>query len=280
MAALIGTGGALLALSGDLRWLQAMRPLPLFVILLGVAFAWRLARDPQRRRAGRTELALCVFALVLLGKMLLFARLFNYGFALAMPATLLVVTALVGWLPARLDARGRAGDVLRAAAVALIAVGIVGHLGIVKGLLANKEHVVGQGADAFRADRRGRIVNEALKTFDRLAEPGATLAALPEGVMLNWLARSANPTPYVNFMPPELLLFGEEHIVAAFEAAPPDFVMLVHKDTSEYGFQFFGADYGGTLAGWIHEHYVPVRRFGQPPLQPKTLFGIALLRRR
>jgi hypothetical protein len=102
---------------------------------------------------------------------------------------------------------------------------------------------------------------------------------LPEGVMLNVLAGSANPTPYVNFMPPELLLFGEERIVAAFEAAPPDWIFLVHKDTSEYGYSLFGPDYGTKLATWVQTRYTPVRQFGQPPLTPGTAFGIQLMKR-
>jgi len=37
----------------------------------------------------------------------------------------------------------------------------------------------------------------------------------------------------VNFMPVELLMFGEEATLAAFAAAPPDWVALVHKDAEE-----------------------------------------------
>lgn len=279
-AALVVTAGGLAWLASDARWLAAARPLPLFVLVLGSFAARRLVAHPERRREAGFQLALCVFALALLAKMLLNARVFHYGFALALPATLLVVVALVGWIPAWLDGRGRAGDVLRAGALAALALGVVGHLRITQGFLDRKTETVGTGADAFRADLRGRFVSQALEGFARHAPPGATLAVLPEGVTINWLARAVNPTPYVNFMPPELLLFGERRIVEAFEAAPPDFVMLVHKDTSEYGVQFFGPDYGAALARWVQEHYVAVEQYGQPPLRPGTVFGIQLLRRR
>ena len=68
--------------------------------------------------------------------------------------------------------------------------------------------------------------------------------------------------------------------VDAFEGAPPDWILLVHKDTSEYGFPLFGPDYGTELASWVSQHYAPVRQFGQPPLTPGTVFGIQLLQRR
>jgi hypothetical protein len=259
---------------------RAARPFPLFVLAIGACLAWRQVRSSAARRTGRVELALCVFALALLGKMLLNTRLIHYGFALALPALLLVVIALVGWIPVALDARGRAGWVFRAAALGLIAAGTAAHLRRTEHFLERKQVIVGQGRDAFRADVRGTLVNAALADLERRAAPGETLAVFPEGVMLNWLARRANPTPYVNFMPPELLLFGEPRIAAAFRASPPDWIALVHKDTSEYGYPLFGPDYGRELATWIQESYEPVVLHGQPPLQPNTIFGIQLLRRR
>jgi hypothetical protein len=259
---------------------RAARPFPLFVLALGGFLAWRLAHSREARRTGRVELALCVFAFALLGKMLLNTRLIHYGFALALPALLLVAVALLGWIPAALEARGRAGWVFRAAALAMLAVGTQAHLRRTDHFLERKSTVVGAGRDAFRADVRGSLVNAALADLAQRAAPGETLAVFPEGVMLNWLARRANPTPYVNFMPSELLLFGEPRIAAAFRAHPPDWVLLVHKDTGEYGYPLFGPDYGRELATWIQESYEPVSLHGQPPLQPNTLFGIQLMRRR
>jgi hypothetical protein len=37
-------------------------------------------------------------------------------------------------------------------------------------------------------------------------------------------------------MPIELLTFGEEGILHAFQATPPDLVLLVDRNVSEYGF--------------------------------------------
>ncbi len=279
-AAALFAGGVALGLMRRHDWLAAPRALPLFVVVLGAVLLWRVANRLDSRGTARGGLALSVFALVLLTKMILNTRVLHYGFALALPATMLVVVALVGWLPAWIDERGRAGWVLRAASLALLAAAAAGHLRITSSFLEGKLHPVGTGADRFRADVRGTLVNAALEEFQRQAPTDATLAVLPEGVMLNWLSRRVNPTPYVNFMPPELALFGEREILAAFEAHPPDFVMLVHKDTSEYGFPLFGPDYGTALAAWIQQRYEPLRQIGQPPLVPGTVFGILLMRRR
>ena len=110
--------------------------------------------------------------------------------------------------------------------------------------------------------------------------PDETLAVLPEGVMLNYLARRVNPTGHINFMPPEFVIFGEPRMLAAFQQSPPDWIVLTHKDTREYGVGFFGTGYGRVLYAWVHENYEPVKRFGDPPLEPRSKFGAALWKRR
>jgi hypothetical protein len=213
----------------------------------------------------------------MLAKMILHVRVGHYGFALALPATLLAVVALVGWLPAWLDRIGAHGVVLRAAALAVLAFGSFEHLRATERWLERKTTWVGEGRDAFRADPRGHYVSRAVAI---LAASGArSLAVLPEGILLNYLARIPNPTPYVNFMPPEMLLFGEDAWLAAFEADPPDAIVLVHKDTSEYGQRLFGRDYAPRLALWVAAHYRPTTLIGQEPLEPGTTFGIRILRR-
>jgi hypothetical protein len=211
----------------------------------------------------------------MLGKMLLHARVSHYGFALAMPATLLAVVAVVGWLPAWLDRAGAHGVVLRAAALAVLAFAGFAHLRETQRWLERKTTWVGEGRDAFRADARGLFVSRAVARLE--AAQVQSLVALPEGAMLNYLARIPNPTPYVNFMPPELIFFGEDAWLAALEAHPPEAIALVHKDSSEYGYRFFGRDYAREVARWVGSRYRPVAAFGDDPLQPGSAFGVQLL---
>jgi hypothetical protein len=204
--------------------------------------------------------------------MLLNARIAHYGFTLALPATLLAAALFTGWIPAWLAARGRSAAVFRAGAAAILGFTAAMHVAETGSWLARKTEVVGQGRDAFRADLRGRFVTEALRTIDQAGIE--TLVVLPEGVTLNYLARVRNPTPYVNFMPPEMLLFGEEAWLGALREARPDAVLVVHKDTTEYGYPFFGRDYGAPVMDWVREAYRPVGLLGDEPLQPGTLFGM------
>jgi hypothetical protein len=276
--------------TGDLlraSWPDALRPLPLAVLALAVLSALRLHRawpgageSAGARSRELLWLVLLVFAGVLLAKIALRVRLDQYGFALAMPATLLVVAWFVARLPATAPAAGGDMATLRAGAVALVAAVVVSFLPLVGLRFDERSERVGRSADAFLTEpANAAAARQALAALEALPE-GASLAVVPEGVMLNYLTRRQNPTGILNFMPPELIVFGEERILAAFEASPPDFIALTHKDTREYGLGFFGRGYARSLGSWVERNYTPVARFGDPPLEEGSVFGVALLERR
>jgi len=271
----VAIGASALA-AGEL-WLEFSRCLPVVVVVIAIGAIVHLGRNRGDPRPV-TVLAFSALSLVLLGKMLLNARLYNYGFVLAMPATILLATLLFGWIPSWLGCRGKNSSVFRRASTALLAGLLFFHLGAIARANHVKRFQVGGGRDAFRADGRGLFVQQALDWLRSSSH--RSLAVLPEGVMINYLARLENPTPYVNFMPPELILFGEEKMVGAFRAHPPDVILVVHKDTTEYGLPLFGKDYGRDLFRWIADNYRVVRVFGEPPLRKQTRFGIAVLGRR
>ena len=114
-----------------------------------------------------------------------------------------------------------------------------------------------------------------------IGDEAALVAVLPEGVMINYLSRRENPTPYTNLMVPELLTFGEDVIQRRFEMTPPDYILLVHKDMKEYGVPYFGSDprNGKALMDWIGTRYTQVEVIGRTPLRDGG-YGIAILKAR
>lgn len=260
--------------------LEALAPLPLFMVVMGAATGLALFRIRQPRDAHRLvpRMSLSVFALVLLGKIFFNARFDHYGFALAMPAMMLAIVAAASLVPNSITRRGGYGGIFRAAGLAVWLVVILVLIFQEEYQFSNKQYIISNGADKFIADTRGIAVNVALKEIDARMGRNQSLAVLPEGVMLNYLSRKVNSTPYINFMPPELIIFGEERILDSFRASPPDYIALVDRNTTEYGFPFFGQDYGERLFSWIQDNYDPVRLVGSPPLQGRG-FGISLLRR-
>jgi hypothetical protein len=257
-------------------WLGALAPLPIFVLVAGAS------RVPLLRRPGATgdgavaALGLAALGFVLLLRMGLHARAYHYGFTLAVPATLLSLVAALAWLPAWLAARGANARLFRAATLGIVAIAAVAHLQRSAGYVGPKTTVVGRGADAFRAAKRGDAVNEALALLR--ARPPGTLAVLPEGVMLNYLSRRRAPTRHLNFMPPELSIFGgEAAITAELAASPPDLALVAYKDLGEYGYRRFGDDYAPALHRWLLGGYETVATVGPSPLEPGRRFGFALL---
>jgi len=252
---------AMLLVGDSFAWREAVRPLALVALVAGVVLSISIARGERSRRS-LTALALTAFALALLAKMLLNVRTAHYGFALAMPATLVASTLLVGWLPAWLDRRRARGDVFLACALAVLAVFAGRHVEATGAWLTRKSEVVGEGRDAFRADARGALVRGAVARVR--ASGAAAVAVLPEGVMINYLARTPAPTPFVTFIPPEEILFGDEAWTAAFRDSPPELVIWVPRDASEYGAAPFGVGFGRSLAAWIEAEYADVDEISAP----------------
>jgi hypothetical protein len=275
------------AVGGFLAWWRVWWPattsfLPVAMLAVVVTSAVGLIR--HHRFDGETSrriitLTMALFALLLLGKILFFSRTYHYGFALAMPAVLLGIAILLGRLPAAIERAGGYGGPLRAATLAVCVAFALGHIITTHQYFEMKDTVVSSGRDGFRADQRGGHVNDMLGIIEGRTGPESTLTALPSGAMLGYLSRRANPTPFIYYMPSDLMIYNEERMVERFRANPPDFVALVHKDSSEFGAGYFGTHYGRALYSWIEENYSVVDRVGAEPLRDER-FGMALMRRR
>ncbi|MGA2233268.1 MAG: hypothetical protein ABSH22_20385 [Tepidisphaeraceae bacterium] len=205
-----------------------------------------------------------VWGLALLGKIVLNARIYHYGFALAMPCTLMVVAAAIGF----------GTRPVRAAMLGALAVAIAGYLALASSLMANQKYLVGEDGDQFRADERGLAMSQILEELRQRAGPGQTLAVMPEGAMLNFLAAMPDSTPYWSFNPPYSFFApgqgeaaGEEKMLDALHAHPPDWIVLVKEDLADFGTPFFGVDYGKSLYAFVREDYVADdgRELGERP---------------
>src|SRR5688500_20225225 len=94
------------------------------------------------------------------------------------------------------------------------------------------------------------------------------------------IARIDPPLPVITLMPPEHGVFGRDKSLGELRAAPPRFVMLVHKDVSEYGHAPFGTEarYGKPTYTWIRARYHSIAGFGNTASAPSG-YGIELLER-
>jgi len=252
-----------------------LRPLPLGLALVGyLALRDAFAQDLLRRDRGRAGLVLAAFSGLLLLKLGLKPSVRDYGFVLGAPGTTLCVAALVHQLPRKFGAgllRGRAVLIGALAALALA------HVHTTRVWFERRTLEVRSGGDrVIVAPWRGDQLEELLQELDELVPADGTLLVLPEGVVVNYWLRRRTPIQVFNFMPPELLMFGEDQIIADLEAHAPDVVLLTHKETPEYGHRFFGHGYGDDLLRWIHARYRERARFGAVPLT-STDWGAQIL---
>jgi hypothetical protein len=146
---------------------------------------------------------------------------------------------------------------------------------------------IGSAGDRFYASDapglwQGAAVRDALARIQELSPSGSTMTVLPEGVMLNYLARRRSPVRVVNLMPPELLTFGEPEVLQSLQAAPPELMLFVHRDVTEYGYPLFGTDekYGRAIALWVRAHYDTVQVVGGGRPGDEAGAGIEILKRR
>ncbi|HEY1601007.1 MAG TPA: hypothetical protein VGG64_15495 [Pirellulales bacterium] len=273
------------AIAGGLGWYfksfpitDAVCPLPvcLLAALGGVGVRWLRQTDPQQRAGLVLPISLLLFSLLLLGKIILFVRITHYGFSLAMPGVMLLIVAVWDWVPQFMQRFGGCGYPLRGAFLGTLSVLVAYCMNLTAGLFGILSVQVGSGADAFWADARGNEVNRILEEIDDLAPVDATLAVAPEGIMLNYLSRRVNPTPYVTLMPVEVMMFGEQRILEAFQQHPPDFLVLSDQEMKVYGFHYFGQGYTEQLFQWLYSHY---HRFGKEPVPaPGSLRAILFAR--
>jgi len=252
---------ALLRLGFREFWTDAGRPLPWFVAagLLVAAGGLRAQRDdPGAAERRILSIALLVLALVMLLKMIFNARFLDYGFVLALPATALVAVMAIDWIPGWLERRGAAGAIFRASALAVVAAVAVVHVQVSSGWWASKTLALGSGRDRFMVGRRGQVLVSTLEILEAVTPPDSTLVVLPEGVMLNYLARRRNPTPYITFIPSEMLMFGERRMLESLQAEPPDLIVLLQRSNEEYGYGPFGTDYAQAIDAWVAGNYRPI----------------------
>jgi Dolichyl-phosphate-mannose-protein mannosyltransferase len=265
-------------------------PFTTIVVLAAAAVLYRraLSSEGEDSRRFLSLLMWSTFALTLLAKKGLDPSIDHYGFYLALPATTVAIV-LFCWLIPRFVTQvesAEAANGFREIALCLIAATTVPYLAISQYWYRAKLLTIGDGADRFYAvaaplSWHGAAIRETYEALEQLKVPGTTLAVLPEGVMLNYLLRLDSPLRVINLMPPELMAFGEQDIVESLSAHPPDFVVLVHRDTKEYGFPLFGTDlrYGQRTRNWLDAGYQLVRTVGQNPRDANG-YGMEILRRR
>lgn len=277
--------GALLLAAKRFNWPGCGASLPLLCLVSIGVLLHKFSRESRGQQV-IFPLLWSVFALLLLAKQGVFPRIWHTGFALAMPAFACAVFLFLWLLPDFLKGRYQVPSLpMRIGGVIVLAVASLGLARVSAQFYSAKNLAVGHGPDTILAQGpegnavEARNMNLALDWIEKNVPPDATLAAIPQGAMLNYLSRRVNPTPCLDWNATLLDFFGATNMTAALTNRPPDYIALVDWQTYEFGTGYFGtAGYGDDVMAWIRRNYQPVALFGSEPLR-NGLFGIKILKR-
>ena len=103
---------------------------------------------------------------------------------------------------------------------------------------------------------------------------GNGLVVFPEGVSINYFSAIPSPLSRYIFTPIETAAPGvETEILSQMRVRPPEYVIVLHRDVSEFGSRGFGVDYDLEIRDFLSERY-HVEQAWLP-----SRFSLVLLRR-
>lgn len=215
-----------------------------FGLVQWLALAWAVARD-------RTS-PLALFAITSIAATLRIPLNVSpawYGFVLVVPVYLLIAYVVFAYLPSR----GVYTHRMAHAWLLVVAVFVVRDVWKQHGVYAAKQFpiVTMRGTFYDLNPDRAAVLND----FFARRLPGS-LAVIPEGITLNYLAAMPTTLTFHTFTPVETADAAiEQQIIGEMRAHAPERIAIVSRDVREFGYRGFGADYDLALAAWIRAHY-------------------------
>ncbi len=107
----------------------------------------------------------------------------------------------------------------------------------------------------------------------------AKVVVFPEGIGINFLSQRDNPLRYHTFLPPIIKVVTEDKIINSLNKYKIDYIIILSRATSEYGYPFFGIHYGKNIYQWILNNYKLIKVFGPYPFTSLE-FGVAIFKRK
>ncbi len=235
-------------LAGVLLWLacleitwretgQCLLGLMLIYTFFSAASVIRRSIPERTHQAQVIRLLMAVLATALMARMALNGRIYHYGYYQAALAGLLVPAVLIGELPMRLGL-GRCGrTMIMVGSLALLVPGVTVITSESQRQLHLKTLAIGEGVDRFYAfppkiEPIGKIVRLLSETLRKMPHTH-TLLALPEGEMINYLARLPSTVAPYYFFSTAISDGREEKIVNELQRRPPDCIVIITRDLSE-----------------------------------------------
>ena len=231
-----------------------------------------------------SRLLIAVLAAALMARMFLNGRIYHYGFFEAALAGAMVPAILIGELPARLRVGPWGRGLVVASSLLLVGTGVVKIATQSQAMLRAKTYAIEHGSDRFytfppQALGTGDIVR-VMSDWLRPMPAGQTAVVLPEGEMINYLARMPSSVAPYAFFAAATSGGREARIVADLQRHPPDWIVIVSRDIRDNGIKHYGESTGEgrDILHWVAANYAPAMAVGGNPLDPNQCGGVVLKR--
>jgi hypothetical protein len=256
------------------NWREAGRCLPVLSAVYVFAYAITIYRNRSDETRSVLRFLVSLAALALLSRMILNPRIYQYGFYQAALAAVVVIGIVIGELPQRLKLQRAGRSIFIVGIATLFVPGIVLLARQSENLLGARTVAVGEEGDRFytvsrQIDAQGEIVDNLSKLLR--ARGGKTLLVLPQGAMLNYLARMPSPVKSLYFYAGATENGRETEIVSRLRQDPPDWVAIIGNDLRDYGIARFGEKSGSgrELIDFVNREYETFAQIGGDPLDSR-----------
>jgi hypothetical protein len=253
----------------------------LFFGLISIARNSRPGADASR---AALRCLLGVLAAAMMSRMILNARIIQFGFYQAALAGVMVPAVLIGELPGRVGLGRWGRGALIVLTLALVGIGATRIAVQSQVNLRKKTYQVGEGRDRFysyppQIDATGELVNIVDGEFRDLPAR-RTLMVMPEGEMINYLARLPSPIAPFFFFSEATEGGREQAIVDDLQKNPPDWIVIISRNLRDHGIERYGQKPGEGLLilEWASTRYDMIYSAGEDPFDP-TMRGAAILGR-
>lgn len=97
-----------------------------------------------------------------------------------------------------------------------------------------------------------RTLNCAIAYINEYTPDNSSILMLPENTILNFLTDRPTGSNYINLLPPNIDVYGEDTIVKNLEKSPPDYIFVNNRNFFN---NFFGKNYANKIMSFILKEY-------------------------
>jgi hypothetical protein len=256
------------------------RALPLISFIMAVVFLHKFSRAKENMRY-LFIVTISSFCFFLMSRMMFNAWAGHYGFYLLAPSLIVYYIFFLGIVP-DLFKTAQVRNFYKTCFIFLSIFFIINHFNISRYFYENKTlKISSKRGDIYVFNNsRDYRCKELIEFLENKTDEKETVAIFPEGIFINFLSKRNAPLYYYQYLPVDLKRSSvTEDIIEDMHSKKPDYVVIIQRETYEYGYLGFGYDYGQGIFAYIVNNYALYKQFGPFPFTGRG-YGIAVFKRK